>query len=505
MPASSSRTARSSLETKALKPAHPDLEADDEYAVDKLAEPEGHWRQHHVRKRGSKAREEAGASRSWYRLPKLTRDNMAACAGALFMLFGLIQLQASGPSTDAVTHSAPAPIKSAAAHTVAMPHGTVTNKEQPPPSRSAPIAHHELQEPATVVDRPLTSARGSVSSPVAPNAQDANAPQSTPKVHISPASTIAVAAAAAPDGLPALPHLLSSPPPPTPPPSPRPPSPMPPPPPPMPLPPPLPPPPHLAPPPFSCDDGMCSSVGGDCCAPSSLGEAAVCSNGYVAVRTGGGCFTFPDGAYTCCTSSAPPPLPKPPPTPPAPGRPPYPPGDAVERINRRFREAQPSNSLDEAGVLLHQFDQIEADGRPWEACSGARCYCQGAYIPGRLSAMLIYYGLRDRADRVAIPLPFGDRGGLVLSSTALELECMYGVDGSTVFQRNDPGHPGCPAPNEFCDAGNPDINGGLCGFGGWPIGAWSPRDLKAFLQMHSIHGTSYNQPGFHSGCTRHGT
>ena len=86
-------------------------------------------------------------------------------------------------------------------------------------------------------------------------------------------------------------------------------------------------------------------------------------------------------------------------------------------------------------MLLHQFDEIEAKGRPWEACTGVRCYCQGAYIPGRLSAMIIYHGMRDRGDRIAIPLPFGDRAGLVLSPSS-ELECLYGVDGSTVFQRH---------------------------------------------------------------------
>ena len=62
---------------------------------------------------------------------------------------------------------------------------------------------------------------------------------------------------------------------------------------------------------FSCDDARCTSVGHDCCAPSSLAEEATCSGGYVPVMTRGGCFDFIDGAYKCCTSSALPPLPPP--------------------------------------------------------------------------------------------------------------------------------------------------------------------------------------------------
>lgn len=92
-------------------------------------------------------------------------------------------------------------------------------------------------------------------------------------------------------------------------------------------------------------------------------------------------------------------------------------------------------SVVQAGVLLHQFDEIEVKGKPWEACTGPRCYCQGSYIPGRFSAMIVYQGMRNRPDRLAIPLPFGDRGGLVLNPGVLEVECLYGVDGSTVFQR----------------------------------------------------------------------
>ena len=49
-----------------------------------------------------------------------------------------------------------------------------------------------------------------------------------------------------------------------------------------------------------CDRAKCSSYGDDCCAPD--GEAATCRDGYSAMYTGGGCFWFDNGDYTCCPS-----------------------------------------------------------------------------------------------------------------------------------------------------------------------------------------------------------
>ena len=171
----------------------------------------------------------------------------------------------------------------------------------------------------------------------------------------------------------------------------------------------------------------------------------------------------------------------------------------MDQINARFRDAKPSRDLAQAGVLLHQFDEIEVGGKPWEFCEGT-CYTQGATIPGRVSGMLIYHGLKDRPDRKAIPLPFGNRAGLIFRSSEVELKCLYGVDGSTAFQRNDAAHPGCPAPDEFCDAAHPDFQyGGTCGFDGWPIAAWRPADLEPFMRVHAEKGSQYKPPGFHSG------
>ena len=194
-------------------------------------------------------------------------------------------------------------------------------------------------------------------------------------------------------------------------------------------------------PPFECNEAYCNSVKeNDCCAPSlELGhpawtvEDATCSNEKVPVRTGKSCNGYDGADYVCCTFEAPPPVPKPPPPPPGPHQPPYR-GRVVDLVNKRFAGSKkPSGDLDKAGVLMHQFDTIEVKGRPWEFCTGQRCYMGGQWIPGRISSMLIYSGMRDRKDRVAIPLPFKDRGGLIFNPFEVEIQCMYGVDGSALY------------------------------------------------------------------------
>lgn len=205
--------------------------------------------------------------------------------------------------------------------------------------------------------------------------------------------------------------------------------------------------------------------------------------------------------------TAAPPSPSPPPCPPPP--PPHaPPQPALWDLNERFRTGRPSDVLDEVGVILKLFDGLEAaTGRPWEACEGSACHCQGATLPGRVSAMIANRGLSGRADRKGIPLPFADRSGLVLRSSAVAFECLYGVDAAS-FNLVDPAHPGCTA--ERCDTRGDRLcyhgtraddcaSGDLCGFVGAPPTAWEPHDLKLFLEMHSKYGSKYKHRTFHAG------
>jgi hypothetical protein len=167
-------------------------------------------------------------------------------------------------------------------------------------------------------------------------------------------------------------------------------------------------------------------------------------------------------------------------------------------INERFRKGRPSNSLDEVGLLIHQWDGLEAHdkGKPWQMCI-TNCMCQGQFINGRISAMAVYSGLKSRSDRIAISLPFGNRGGILLHPSHAQLDCLYGMDGAT-YHLDDPRHPGCT--DNFCDPTNAFIQNGYCGLTGYPPQAWAPKDLEYALTLHAEHGSRYSSPGFHSGC-----
>jgi hypothetical protein len=188
-----------------------------------------------------------------------------------------------------------------------------------------------------------------------------------------------------------------------------------------------------------------------------------------------------------------------PPTPPTypPAPPMEPVAPAVRMINEQFRTGRPSDTLADIGLLMHQWDGLEEQGRAWEMCI-RNCVCQGATIDGRISAMAIYQGLRDRIDRIAVPLPFGDRGGILLNPKFATLDCLYGIDGATYNIQNS-ALPGCS--QTFCDARDPyDRNGvQLCGFNGAPAAAWAPQDLKKLLELHAAKGALYHAPGWHSG------
>lgn len=167
-------------------------------------------------------------------------------------------------------------------------------------------------------------------------------------------------------------------------------------------------------------------------------------------------------------------------------------------INERFRNGRPSNKLGEVGLLLHQWDGLEAHnlGKPWQMCI-QNCMCQGQFINGRISSMAVYQGLSRRADRRGISLPFGNRGGLLLHPDHVQLDCLYGKDAATYLLDN-PAHPGCT--DDYCSVAHmKDQNGGICSFSGYPVLAWAPHDLKLALDLHLEHGDQWHNPSFHSG------
>ena len=168
-------------------------------------------------------------------------------------------------------------------------------------------------------------------------------------------------------------------------------------------------------------------------------------------------------------------------------------------LNRRFREGRASSDVAAAGVVLHQFDGYESHKHPWAPCDnrGHGTPCQGQELPNRLSAMLIFASMRQRSDRVHVPL-IGDLGGVVVSPS-VPLKCAYGDDGSTWHAPD-----GCWQP--WCDPTKP-FEGGQwwdhkpCGFGSQEQirRAWRPQDLHHMLALYNEHSQLYHAPGFYSG------
>lgn len=184
----------------------------------------------------------------------------------------------------------------------------------------------------------------------------------------------------------------------------------------------------------------------------------------------------------------------------------------ASHVNELFRRGSPSNNLGQVGLIIHQFDELEVFGREWEMCTGGGCTCQGRHLHGRISASIVWQGLRERKDRVNIPLAFGDRAGILMNGKVLEITCGFGIDGSS-YQDNSRFNPGC---HSFCDASTIlDPYGNLkdeahgdwayesnlmaCGFTGGPASGWRPTDLKRLLETYHKYGHDWTPPGWHSG------
>ena len=155
-------------------------------------------------------------------------------------------------------------------------------------------------------------------------------------------------------------------------------------------------------------------------------------------------------------------------------------------------------------MIVHQWDAQEESSRPWRACIDG-CRVMNRKSHGRLSSLIIYAGLRDRHDRKSIPLPYPQHGGILLNNRLAQVDCLYGIDGST-WQLDEYPFPGCS--RQFCDARQGYQEGG-CGFSGVPATAFGPADMKELLEWHKEHGAQYKGPeltdrqgaNFHSGYT----
>ena len=138
----------------------------------------------------------------------------------------------------------------------------------------------------------------------------------------------------------------------------------------------------------------------------------------------------------------------------------------VDDVNRRFTEGRPSDSLADAGVVIHMFDDFEDwdGGRPWMVCSSLRCRGEVDH----LSASLI-----NRRVPHLYQVPGGGAG--VVVSPTVRLACSYAYDSGTQGKVNG----GCGAvPCTTHPAA-------------WEC-SWPPDHLKQMMQAQEGRGSAYD-------------
>ena len=126
--------------------------------------------------------------------------------------------------------------------------------------------------------------------------------------------------------------------------------------------------------------------------------------------------------------------PAPPPAPPAfplPPESPVTPAAAVAvRLNERFARGGPSNTLEGAGLLIHQFDAYD-DGNdptqpPWDRCDAWNCKKHS----DRVSAMAVSASSR-RDPSGALPIFSHGLSGMIFKPSANRVLCAYPYDAGT--------------------------------------------------------------------------
>lgn len=153
----------------------------------------------------------------------------------------------------------------------------------------------------------------------------------------------------------------------------------------------------------------------------------------------------------------------------------------LESLNARFVAGHPSAELEEAGVLIHMFDDTESD-EPWLPCKAPR-WC--AKFGDRMSASLINHRL---------PYVFKEGAlGIILSSRT-SVRCSYFADGGTMTRQCAAGSPPGCVPG-CCD---------IYGRNDWCVEvqldsehvygcAFRPKDLGMMLQHHEMRSGSFNE------------
>ena len=188
----------------------------------------------------------------------------------------------------------------------------------------------------------------------------------------------------------------------------------------------------------------------------------------------------------------PPPMPSPPPPKAPPNAPP--PISVVDALNARFRDGQPSNDPNQAGVLLHQFDGQEDYVEGWRPCTqGSENHWCATYADRFASSII----------NRRTPYVFNEMGGMIFNTlpddgVALnQILCSYNADagsmsvvceaGSTVTHVDGACLPGCVS--NWCTLERP-----------WQC-AWRPGQLQTMMEQHEL-GNSRETPHYNEGAHR---
>lgn len=174
----------------------------------------------------------------------------------------------------------------------------------------------------------------------------------------------------------------------------------------------------------------------------------------------------------------------------APSPPPVPPGmiwaegDAAGYFNRLFRRGSLDDpNLQTAGVLVHQFDEMDDPNprrSPWKQ-AGRRRDAQDRYSASMINAAMT----ADPAGN--IPVYSKSQSGIILSPTKNQMLCAFAWDVGSLSRTCPRGHtetclPGCSKynrdPSPFCNGEHPDewkVRTPACG--------WPPGELPTVMRV----------------------
>lgn len=218
-------------------------------------------------------------------------------------------------------------------------------------------------------------------------------------------------------------------------------------------------------------------------------------------------------------SPCPPPLPPftPPLLPPA-----LPPQTVADRLNERFtrRDGDASARLEDAGIILHQFDGKMSSSQWWAPCPKLEnrmaedrrypSYCadERSFLRRhRVSGSIIGGRMQPLSGDVDIPF-FSFDAGVILRPNKTTLLCVYGMDGSTDGMSScDPKTepqcvPGCGDPPRWCAPDSENDRRCVCGFAQCRgrVQPWMPQDLSTVLRIHANSWAgAYQGPGSYTG------